>query len=266
MRRPPARMRRAGEERGGGGRTRGSIRQAHGNWGGRRGERGCYGTQLGAVVTLYGSQHYQLRYDWRRAYFTDGSVQRTEKGPQLVGAAVWRAQGGADGEPQTWLVNPNGCGPTNTINRAEGSAILAVLLAILEDDEHATIFTTACGPSTCCEELSGKSIRWRAPCTATCCWQQRASLSPEPTKAYVPVHSRSKPTQEWRGMKAPTRRQSRQRSSKHSTTGVRRSTCRLEGTGGWPSGRTPRRAQPRCPAGRLQKLPLSACCRTLARP
>ena len=93
------------------------------------------------MVDLYGSRDYPLRYDWRRAYFTDGSVQRTEEGAQLVGAAAWRAKGGTTGEPQTWLIHPGGCGPTNTINRAEGAAVFALLVDILEEDEHATIFT-----------------------------------------------------------------------------------------------------------------------------
>ena len=45
------------------------------------------------VAGMYDSSQYSLLYDWRRAYFTDGSVQATEDG-QLVGAAVWRATGG----------------------------------------------------------------------------------------------------------------------------------------------------------------------------
>ena len=48
---------------------------------------------------------------------------------------------GTAGELQTWLIHPGGCGPTNNINRAEGAAIFALLVDILGDDEHATIFT-----------------------------------------------------------------------------------------------------------------------------
>ena len=40
---------------------------------------------------------YILCYDWRSAYFTDGIVQAAEEGA-LVGAAVWSASGGPEGD------------------------------------------------------------------------------------------------------------------------------------------------------------------------
>ena len=93
------------------------------------------------LAELYGLRNYQLKYDWKRAYFTDGSVQETEGGAKLVGAAVWRATGGPGGGPVSWLIHPGGVGPTNTINRAEGAAVFTTLWMILEDEEPAVIFT-----------------------------------------------------------------------------------------------------------------------------
>ena len=86
------------------------------------------------------AQHYNVafapKYQWKReGYFSDGSVIKT-KDAQLVGAAVWRAQ-----DEQAFRIQPNGHGPTNTINRAEGAAIYHILNDICPPHEAATIFT-----------------------------------------------------------------------------------------------------------------------------
>jgi hypothetical protein len=54
----------------------------------------------------------------------------------LVGAAVYSAR-----EERAYLIQPNGQGPTDTINRAEGSAIFHVLNDICPPDEDALVFT-----------------------------------------------------------------------------------------------------------------------------
>ncbi|KAL4441050.1 hypothetical protein ABPG77_010481, partial [Micractinium sp. CCAP 211/92] len=100
-----------------------------------------YAEAAQAVAVQYGATLHTLTYDWQRAYFTDGSVQKSDEGAHLVGAAVWRATGGTGGGSTAWRINPNGYGPTNTINCAEGAAVWTVLWHILEEDEHADIFT-----------------------------------------------------------------------------------------------------------------------------
>ena len=59
--------------------------------------------------------------------FTDGSCIKHKDGKQSIGAAVHFVQ--PDGSADTMLVNPNGEGYTNTINRAELSAIHQALHA-----------------------------------------------------------------------------------------------------------------------------------------
>ena len=54
----------------------------------------------------------------------------------MVGAAVWRAS-----DEQAFLIQPNGHGPTNTINRAEGAAMYHILNDICPPTEEALIFT-----------------------------------------------------------------------------------------------------------------------------
>ena len=80
------------------------------------------------------------RYDWRAAYFTDGS--KLDGDTPLVGAAAYRVGQG------TYLIQPNGQGCTNTINRAELAAIHYVVTELLPADsgglpppEGACIFT-----------------------------------------------------------------------------------------------------------------------------
>jgi ribonuclease HI len=79
---------------------------------------------------------YTPKYNWKQnGYFPDGSVIPDED-CHLVGAAVYSAR-----EERAYLIQPNGQGPTNTINRAEGSAIFHVLNDICPPDEDALIFT-----------------------------------------------------------------------------------------------------------------------------
>jgi len=87
-----------------------------------------------------GGPHRPLAMDPMTGVYTDGSCIREKGGEFNLGAAVWRMQ---DGAAQLWLVNPNGKGPTNTINRAELSALhLALTLPqIAKLDEDMTIYT-----------------------------------------------------------------------------------------------------------------------------
>ena len=83
---------------------------------------------------LYGSQQHRPRYEWRLAFFTDGSVQATEEGA-LVGAAVWHSTLGA------YKINTNGDGPDNTITRAELAAIFCTVAQRLPRTDEGVIFT-----------------------------------------------------------------------------------------------------------------------------
>ena len=77
---------------------------------------------------------YAPRYDWRQAFFTDGSVQETEHGT-LIGAAVWTDGAGA------CRINVNGTGPTNTITRAEAAAIYHAVHGMMGATEEGWLFT-----------------------------------------------------------------------------------------------------------------------------
>jgi ribonuclease HI len=74
----------------------------------------------------------RLKYDANDCYYTDGSCKNEEDGPNKLGAAVYHA-----GTQQYITVQPNGCGTTNTITRAELSAIHALL-----DSDNAQIVRT----------------------------------------------------------------------------------------------------------------------------
>jgi ribonuclease HI len=76
------------------------------------------------------------KYAWKQAYFSDGSVIKDKDLGQMVGAAVWRAS-----DEQAFLIQPNGHGPTNTINRAEAAAVYHILNDICPPTEEALIFT-----------------------------------------------------------------------------------------------------------------------------
>ena len=77
--------------------------------------------------------------------YTDGSCIRLKDGPQVTGAAVFciRPPGDDSGRPTIFKVNPNGRTYTNTINRAELSAILKALItdAIAATSETMHLFT-----------------------------------------------------------------------------------------------------------------------------
>jgi ribonuclease HI len=64
----------------------------------------------------------RLKYDAHECYYTDGSCKKEDDGPNKLGAAVYHA-----GTQQYITVQPNGLDATNTITRAELSAIHAVL-------------------------------------------------------------------------------------------------------------------------------------------
>jgi hypothetical protein len=104
---------------------------------------------------------YTPKYNWKQnGYFPDGSVISDED-CHLVGAAVYNAH-----EERAYLIQPNGQGPTNTINRAEWSAIFHVLNDIWPPDEDGLIFIdsqwTWCGPARCAWSSSNAQ-----PCVAT---------------------------------------------------------------------------------------------------
>jgi ribonuclease HI len=67
---------------------------------------------------------HALRFDWREVAYTDGSCIKLPDGGSIVGAGVALPN---HPEKQTYLVRPGGEGPTNTITRAELSAIYAWL-------------------------------------------------------------------------------------------------------------------------------------------
>jgi ribonuclease HI/exonuclease III len=72
-----------------------------------------------------------LAVDPRTAIYTDGSCITSQEGPNRCAAAVYipdpMAPLGSRGAARVIRVNPGGKGPTNTINRAELSAIAAAL-------------------------------------------------------------------------------------------------------------------------------------------
>ena len=76
----------------------------------------------GALLADTYNDPVHSKYDWKQAYFSDGSVIKDQDLGQMVGAAVWRAS-----DEQAFLIQPNGHGPTNTINRAEASAVYHIL-------------------------------------------------------------------------------------------------------------------------------------------
>mmetsp|Transcript_2060 Transcript_2060/g.4562 ORF Transcript_2060/g.4562 Transcript_2060/m.4562 type:complete len:987 (-) Transcript_2060:719-3679(-) len=92
------------------------------------------GAALGSATTMLASaqpdnalpgaymQPHALRWAADTAVYTDGSCTKTTEGSQTLGAAVYFARTG-----HTLRVDPNGLGATNTITRAELSAILHAL-------------------------------------------------------------------------------------------------------------------------------------------
>ena len=84
----------------------------------------------------YSEPNCQLRYRWRLACFTDGSVQSGGR----VGAAIYRADT-PEGTASALMVNPNGVGTADTINRAELAGIYHSVHDVLAPTEEGTIFT-----------------------------------------------------------------------------------------------------------------------------
>ncbi|GAB4815636.1 hypothetical protein N2152v2_008092 [Parachlorella kessleri] len=74
----------------------------------------------------YFSHDLPLAYDPALAVYTDGSLQEQKEGPPLLGAGIYRPETDTH-EPMYYLINPNGRGPTKTINRAELAAIYHAL-------------------------------------------------------------------------------------------------------------------------------------------
>ncbi len=86
---------------------------------------------------------YTPKYNWKQSgYFRDVI---SDEDCHLVGTAVYSAR-----EERAYLIQPNGQGPTNMINRAEGSAIFHVLSDIWPPDEDAMIFTDS---QVCIQQL-----------------------------------------------------------------------------------------------------------------
>lgn len=104
---------------------------------------------VAAAVAICTEGTPQPRYDWRLAYYTDGSVQATDDA-RLVGAAVYSAN-----EDRAYRIQPNGTGPTNTINRAELAAIHHAVTQLLLPDQEGQIFTD----SQVAIHLLGRAVR-----------------------------------------------------------------------------------------------------------
>lgn len=94
-----------------------------------------------------------LAHDPGSGVYTEGSCTKGAGGENRLGAAVWREQ---SGEGKLWLVDPNGLGPTSTINRAELSAIHLALTRqeITRYEENVTIYTD----SACSIQLINKMV------------------------------------------------------------------------------------------------------------
>jgi len=65
-------------------------------------------------------------YEASLAAYTDGSLQEQKEGPPLLGAGIYRRETETR-DALYYLINPNGRGPTKTINRAELAAIYHAL-------------------------------------------------------------------------------------------------------------------------------------------
>ncbi len=75
-----------------------------------------------------------------QSIYTDGSSLKTPEGGSKIGAAIYISSRNGPGKVR--LIDPCGKGPTNTINRAELSAIhLALHPEVLDPSAHVTIYT-----------------------------------------------------------------------------------------------------------------------------
>ncbi|GAB4814002.1 hypothetical protein N2152v2_001048 [Parachlorella kessleri] len=98
-------------------------------------------------------QHFNhnppLAYEPALAVYTDGSLQEEKEGPPLLGAGIYRPETTTH-EPVYYLINPNGRGPTRTINRAELAAIYHALHdpRCCSPEEPLDIFTDSQAPGT----------------------------------------------------------------------------------------------------------------------
>lgn len=92
-----------------------------------------------------------LAVDPLEGAYTDGSCIEDQGGPNRLGAAVRYVQGTA---VCTMFIKPQGRGTTNTINRAELSAIHFAVCdtSIARNDEDLVIYTD----SLCCIQLVNK--------------------------------------------------------------------------------------------------------------
>jgi len=67
--------------------------------------------------------------DWRDIIYTDGSVMnKILTPPPLLAQAFKPSKEDLPSEQHTSYIKPNGCGPTNTIDRAELAGILVALM------------------------------------------------------------------------------------------------------------------------------------------
>ncbi|GAB4823850.1 hypothetical protein N2152v2_010896 [Parachlorella kessleri] len=84
------------------------------------------GRRAADALVQYFNHNPPLAYEPALAVYTDGSLQEQKEGPPLLGAGIYRPET-ATHEPLYYLINPNGRGPTKTINRAELAAIYHAL-------------------------------------------------------------------------------------------------------------------------------------------
>jgi len=96
--------------------------------------------------------------DWRDVTYTDGSVIEKEIDlPSLVGSGVFTlSKEDPPSEQHTYHVNPNGRGPTNTINRAE---LAGILVAIMKEYEVIATDSASCLSQICTRIMNPMRMR-----------------------------------------------------------------------------------------------------------
>ena len=105
---------------------------------------------MAPAVHVHTADDCPLRFEWRQAYFTDGSVSGDG-----VGAAVYCAS--HNGTEREWRICPNGEGPADTIMRAE----LAALYHLVHDVVPVTTACTAFTDSQASIHLLRRALRRR---------------------------------------------------------------------------------------------------------
>jgi ribonuclease HI len=101
----------------------------------------------------------QLRFDWRSLIYTDGSCQKDAWGEQHIGAGVVIPGKKGHDQHRSYLVDPGGEGVSNTVNRAELSAILAALRLMEELGPASSTPRTILTDSACSLSLIRQALR-----------------------------------------------------------------------------------------------------------